>query len=70
MKDMPPSNETIFALLSEFKTENSKEHKVIINWLKQTNGKVMVNTKFRWLILGGFTVVTILVLPILFKFYL
>ena len=48
---MQISNETIYALLKEFKDDTTTH-------LSKLNGQVQKNTEFRFKIMGGFAVVT------------
>ena len=54
------SIETIEALINEKFDRNDVQHNEIIKRLDKTNGNVSRNTKFRWLICGGLTVVSFL----------
>jgi hypothetical protein len=57
-------NNVIVERIDNLQKQNSKEHEDLIKHVKETNGKVAENTKWRWMLVGGIIVGNTLMIPI------
>ena len=62
---MEQSNEVIVERLDNLTRDNTKEHAIIIEWLKKSNGDTSKNTKWRHYTTAGIVITDAILVPIL-----